>query len=233
VIRLSILTLTAALSMGLAAPSYAVLIFSPGGLQGVTNDTVFGGQLQGPDFVVGGVGFNQPGNNWPGAELPESAIDGVGQKYLNFGEENTGIVVTPANGISVATSITLYNANDAEERSPRSFELWGSDAILGVSSFALSDFTLIANGPVNLPAGTNPGGNSALGSNFETIEFANEAPYTSYMILFPDLNQNQGGFGDANSMQISEIVLEGNLVPEPSTSLLALFGGLFLFRRRR
>ena len=80
------------------------------------SDTVVGGQRAGTEFVVGGGG-------WPGNEPPAAAIDGVGQKYLNFGRTDTGIVVTPANGISLATSITFYNANDAMERAPASFEL--------------------------------------------------------------------------------------------------------------
>jgi hypothetical protein len=46
------------------------------------------------------VGFVQPGNNWPVGEPPSAAIDGAGQKYLNFGKENTGFVVTPAAGTS-------------------------------------------------------------------------------------------------------------------------------------
>ena len=63
--KLSKLTFTAALSISLAAPSYAVLIFSPGGTQGVTNDTVFGGQRSGTEFVVGSV------PDWPGVNRPQ------------------------------------------------------------------------------------------------------------------------------------------------------------------
>ena len=170
------------------------------------SDTVVGGQRAGTEFVVGGGG-------WPGNEPPAAAIDGVGQKYLNFGRTDTGIVVTPANGISLATSITFYNANDAMERAPASFELWGSNEIIGGGNISLSDFSLIASGALNPGGNTNPGGNAPLGANNETVQFANGDAYTSYMILFPTI-QNLGG---ANSMQISEIVLEGITGPPGDT----------------
>ena len=65
-------------------------------------------------FVIGMEGCCDSGvNQWPGAEGPQFAIDGVGQKYLNFGEFNTGVAVTPASS-AVPTSIQVWTANDEE-----------------------------------------------------------------------------------------------------------------------
>lgn len=205
---------------------HAATIFASG-------DSIVGGQLNGANFEIGVIGTAQPNvNNWPAGELPDFTIDGVGQKYLNFGEENTGIVVTPAAGSSIATSIKLWTANDAEERDPASYSVYGTNIALGAGpSYAVADFALISTGDLALPASRNLGGASALDdANSQTVGFANADAYTSYMIVFPTLKDA----GAANSMQIAEIQLDGTIVPEPgSASLLALGLGVFFFRRKR
>lgn len=193
---------------------------------------------------VGTEGFAQPGNNWPGGEAPAKAIDGLGGKYLNFGKENTGIVVTPGAG-AAPTSLTYWAANDSPERDPASFWLGGTngDSVTG-------DYTFIAGGLLALPDTRNGGGGDALlESNSATASFTNSATYTSYLVVFPTL-KNGGG---ANSMQVADVQLfdaanngifapgdtilgvqvDGALVPEPSTGLLALIGLAGLLGRRR
>lgn len=193
---------------------------------------------------VGNVGFVQPGNNWPGGEPPSAAIDGAGQKYLNFGKENTGFVVTPAAG-QAPTSITAWAANDEPARDPASFWLGGTngDSLTG-------GYTFIASGLLTLPDTRNQGGGAELfESNSTTVSFTNSATFTNYLVVFPTL-KNGGG---ANSMQVAEVQLfdaanngifapgdnilgvqvDGALVPEPSTGLLALIGLAGLLRRRR
>src|SRR5688500_2021897 len=103
-------TFTIALSSQLEAQ-----VFSP-------TDAVWGGEVVGDQFVVGTAGTTANTNNWPAGESPDHAIDGVGQKYLNFGREGTGILVTPASGSSVVDKIKFWAANDAEPRDPASFE---------------------------------------------------------------------------------------------------------------
>ena len=44
-------------------------------------------------------------------------------KYLNFGKEQSGIIVTPAIGSTVIQSLTLVTANDAVARDPASLKI--------------------------------------------------------------------------------------------------------------
>jgi hypothetical protein len=193
-------------------------------------------------ITVGNEGGGQ--NNWPGGEAPAKAIDGLGGKYLNFGKENTGIVVTPGAG-AAPTSLTYWAANDAPERDPASFWLGGTngDSVTG-------SYTFIAGGLLSLPDTRNGGGgDELLESNSATASFTNDASFTNYLVIFPTLKNGPG----ANSMQVADVQLfdaagagifapgdtilgvqvDGALVPEPSTGLLAFLGLAGLLRRRR
>ncbi len=211
-------------------PCFGVPLLTPG-------DTIFGGQSDGTNFNVGTVGFTGGANNWPGGEPPEAAIDGVGQKYLNFGELNTGFLVTPSVGAAAggtrATSIKLWTANDAPDRDPASYSLFGTNSvIIGGGPFALSSFSLISSGSLALPTTRNTGGAAPLDdANSQTVSFANAQAFRSYLVIFPTVKNEAG----ANSMQIAEVQLDGTVVPEPGTfGLLGLMtAGVFAFRRSR
>ena len=152
--------------------------------------------------------------DWPGAEGPENAINWEGQKYLNFNRENTGIFVSPEgpNADDVPTSITFWPANDAVERDPASFRLFGSsdsDLLLPTDyeqadEILLESFTEIAAGNLNLPGQRNAGGDAELTSaNSQTIEFSNTDAFDNYVVVFPTVKDG----ATANSMQIAEIQL--------------------------
>lgn len=216
----------AALAMACAGTAQAASIFAPG-------DTIFGGANDGVNFVVGVAGTAATVNNWPAGEPPSAAIDGVGQKYLNFAELNTGILTTPSfngGGGSIVTSMTLWAANDAVERDPASYEVYGTNAVIGgTGPFAMSTFSLISSGELALPASRNAGGAAILDPvNSQTVTFANSSSYTSYLVLFPTVKTP----ASANSMQIAEIQLDG-VVPEPATAGLAALSAGLLLRRRR
>ncbi len=206
-------------------PLHAAII-SPG-------DDIWGIQINGNNINVGAEGSGA--NNWPGGEVPSHIIDGVGQKYLNFGETNTGFVVTPSAGSSIATSITLWTANDAAERDPATYAIWGTNTtIAGGGPFSLLDFTVISSGSLALPGSRNAGGSNALLlANSQTVGFVNTNAYTSYLVFFPTVKNS----GSANSMQIAEVQLDGTIVPEPTTVTLLLvafgFGVLRPVRRRK
>ena len=165
-------------------------------------DAIFGGQVVGENFEIGEIGTESGENNWPRGESPENAIDGVGQKYLNFGETNTGIVVTPS-GPSVATRLQLWPANDSVERDPASYDIYGTDESVGTTQ-PLADFTLISSGLLSLTDGRNAGGRAVLPQSIsQTVTFANTQSYTSYLIVFPTVKDGTS----ASSMQIAEIQL--------------------------
>jgi hypothetical protein len=227
-------------SLGLlvtALPAAAVAILAP-------TDQIIGGQRQGSQFVVGTVGTAAGVNNWPAAEPPSDLINGfkggAGEKYLNFAELDTGVIITPALGAGVGgtilTSMTLSVANDAEPRDPASFELLGTNVtIAGGGPFNMGDFTLIDLDALALPAERDItldtfaigqfGGNTEV-----TVPIGGTVGYTSYMLLFPTVKDA----GLANSMQISELQFDGRVVPEPgSAALIAAAIGLAGRRRQR
>jgi hypothetical protein len=198
---------------------------------------------------VGRVGVDANTNNWPAPGNASAAIDGVGEKYLNFGQENTGVAVTP--GVSyVAAGITLWVANDAASRDPASFAIYGTnDPITAMNpGDIISGLTLVASDAIALPDSRNPAGNAPLEAfNSATVAFANDTAYSSYIVVFPTLKDT----ATANSMQVAEIqlmdvagaplftptsgVLGGQLIPipEPCTGILAVLGLLSVAGRIR
>ncbi|HOW67033.1 MAG TPA: PA14 domain-containing protein [Candidatus Paceibacterota bacterium] len=126
--------------------------------------------------------------NSPAAEQAPNAIDGdPSTKYLNFDKLNAGFTVTPAKA-STIRGIALTSANDAPERDPASFEVWGS--VNGTT------FTKIA-------AGTVP----AFPERFirREIYFDNATAYTTYKVIFPTV----ANAASANSMQVADVELLG------------------------
>ena len=162
----------------------------------------------------------------PPGDIINGIIGGGGEKYLNFAEVNTGVVITPVFGSSVISSMELWVANDAVERDPASYELRGTNVAIGGGPYNLSDFALISSGALALPDPRDTVAD-ALG-NSQVVAFANSNAYTSYMLLFPTVKNDT-----ANSMQISEVQFDG-VVPEPA-SVLFLIGaaGIGLARRKR
>ncbi len=181
---------------------------------------------------VGGLDQTVTGENrWPGAEDPTRVIDTFGQKYLNFaGDEfnpdgsnvSSGFLVQPIEGSNaddVATSITFWTANDAVQRDPAAYQLFGSNSgdipalerdetvVTGLDPgdvLSLDLFTLISEGDLALPDSRNPGGEADLDDvNSQTIMFDNTEVYDNYLVLFPELKDRNG----QNSMQIAEVQL--------------------------
>jgi hypothetical protein len=191
--------------------------------------TAIGGAVSGGLFIVGTVGTLAGQNNWPAVENPGFAIDGAPTKYLNFFEVNSGLIVSPT-GINTGLApdaLTLTTANDAPDRDPASFELYGSsipltDATPG-TSYLMSVLTLIASGPTGL---------STTRFDPTTVTFANSTAYASYVLVIPTVRNG----ASANSMQFSEFSLAGPTVtaPEPASILLLGAGvGAYAIRRRR
>ena len=196
-------------------------------------------------FTIGSDGFVQPGNNWPGGEAPGLAIDdAAGTKYLNFGKTNTGYIFTPSSGSAVVNGLRLTTANDAVERDPASYSVYGSNtatasSVVGSTFNVDADFVLISTGGLSLPADRN--------ADAGVVSFVNSSSFQTFLVLFPTVKDEAA----ANSMQINTARLQtasgdlGNLgeigggqlstvIPEPaSLGLAALALGGCLMRRRR
>ena len=182
----------------------------------------------------------------PAGEPHTNIIDNTTNKYLNFLDLGSGVIINPATsrigtGGVVVTGLRLYTANDSEPRDPASYILEGSHTPSG-------PFTLISAGPLALPIGRNPiaanqappTSNPPIAINpatqfQQTLTFANTIPYISYRLTFPTLKGAGPGIDPnlANSMQIAEIELLQDVVPEPTSLAVIGIGALGLLARRR
>ena len=177
--------------------------------------------------TTGVIAIDQTDSFYPPTERPFEAIDGSklgASKYLNFGREGAGLIVTPASGASVVQGLQLTTANDVEARDPSAYELYGTNSSivsLDNSEGTGEVWSLISSGGITLPSARNTDGS--------LITFSNSASYTSYKIVFTD---NKGPDGSANSIQFSEIQLFSN-VPEPMTGGFLALAAVPVLRRRR
>ncbi len=196
-----------------------------------TGDTIVGGHVDGSAFVPGIAGeYDSLASNFPAGESADKILDGdPGTKYLNrgvfdnanlvyFGGVNTGFLVTPSAGESVATGIAFTTANDSPERDPSSYSLLGTNAS-GAALNDLASYTMIVSaGGLSLPEGR--GESIALG-------FLNTASYASYLIYFDSLRGGATPF-----MQIADVQLTGTVgaaIPEPGSYALGAGMAAFAF----
>ncbi len=138
--------------------------------------------------------------DWPAAEHPALAIDNsVETKYLHFrgAERSTGFQVTPSAGATVVTGLTFTTANDAAERDPVAFELYGSNTSLD------GPYTLIASGAI--PDFAQASAWPRYTMNTTPITFANSTAYAHYQLLFTGVRNAAA----ANSTQIAEVEFLG------------------------
>ena len=151
----------------------------------------------------------------PGAEGPANTIDDTLNKYLNFGTQNSGIIVTPStNPLTHAVrSLTITTANDHDERDPSSFVLYGTnDSIASTnhSTGTAENWTFIAAGALSLPAARNTVG--------ATVEFPNNTHYESFRLIFPTVNNP----GSADSMQLADLQLDANAIGSVQPAALSI-----------
>jgi hypothetical protein len=141
-------------------------------------------------------------SSYPFAESPANAIDNnVGSKYLNFGEVNSGFIVTPSFGSSTIKSFVITTANDALQRDPTAYALYGTNDMITSadnSSATDEDWTLIDSGALALPDARQVEGPRVPVSGF--------GRFTSYLFVVTAVKDE----AFANSMQFSEIQFYGH-----------------------
>lgn len=137
-----------------------------------------------------------------------AVIDGnVATKYLNFGINNTGFIVTPSRGPEAVNALQITTANDAEGRDPTKYEIYGTNS--PIVSAAHSDgtgeaWTLISAGDLTLPSARNTAA--------DVVSFTNSTAYASYKVIFPEIKGPAAttvppAAGTITSMQIANIQL--------------------------
>ena len=160
-------------------------------------------------------------NDWPGNEAPPLAIDdNTATKYLHFkgdfdpdpGTGGTGFRVTPSAAQTIVVGLTFTTANDAQQRDPAAFEIYGSNVSIDgpyelIASGDIVDFTQATAWP-------------RFTKNETPIVFDNDVAYDHYQLLITDVRDRAGG----NSMQVAEIELLGMstvaLSPTPADGAL-------------
>ena len=142
----------------------------------------------------------------PLAQPADAGIDGnVNSKYLNFGINNTGMIVTPSRGATAVNGFQITTANDQAPRDPTSYEVWGTNNPItsGVHSTGEAEtWTLVSSGPLTPPAGRL--------TPYAPVSFANTTNYASYKVIFPTIVgpiQTVPGGPGITSMQIADIQL--------------------------
>ncbi|MBN2271372.1 MAG: lamin tail domain-containing protein, partial [Sedimentisphaerales bacterium] len=145
------------------------------------------------------VGFPND-NDWPAVESPPMAIDdNANTKFLHFkGEtQSTGIRVTPSTTGTIVGGLSFTTANDAPERDPIAYELYGSN--VGIDG----PYTLIHSGEISDFKQATAW--ERYTKNITPILFSNGTVYAHYQLLITAVRNP----GAANSMQVAEIELLG------------------------
>ena len=178
---------------------------------------VLGGWVNGENFTIGTVGTTSNATNWPAAESPDKVVDAnTGTKFLIHRNSHAGVILKPTNSSLVFNRLSLSTANDASERDPASFILYGSSSNLtgnASTNIPISSLTQIASGNVTMLSDRNAGPT--------VIQFANSVAYTSYVVVFPTVRSTVSN----NLMQISEIQLSQGATPPLAVAMADARGG--------
>jgi MYXO-CTERM domain-containing protein len=137
------------------------------------------------------------------------------------------LIITNSQGPIDVNWMKIRTANDAVERDPTSYELYGTNS--PIQSQQNSDglggeaWTLISSGPLSLP--------DARFTDGPVVAINSPQNYQSYKLIFPTVKNAT----TANSMQIADVQFGTTLsqVPEPSTMMIAAMGLALVAAARR
>ncbi len=142
----------------------------------------------------------------PSGEGPGNAVDGnLDTKYLNFGRENSGLIITPTDSSTIVTSLEIWSADDAAERDPMLFQLWGTNSSITSANDSTGNgegWTLIVEGDL-----LNLLSKFVRKASSGRFNFPNTTPYRSYKWIAKTVRDPIA----ANSMQIGGIQLYGTV----------------------
>jgi hypothetical protein len=175
-----------------------------------------------PGMPIIAIGELRPNSSYPVPnETPAKVLDyNPGTKYLNFGRDNSGFIVTPQLGATTAKGFQITTANDAPERDPVAYQIYGRNGAITETENGRGTadaWTLISEGTFTPP--------DTRQTQDEVVLFDNDTAYTSYKVIFTDTRADT-----ANSMQIADFNLLG--VPEPGAMGVLAIGAMGLLRRR-
>jgi alpha-tubulin suppressor-like RCC1 family protein len=201
-----------------------VIILSGTGLASATVATyanaanqVRGGWINSGNFTIGAVGTTNPGNNWPSGESPDKVVDAnTTTKFLIYRNNNAGLILSPTNSNIVFNRLSLSTANDASERDPASYIIYGSATALSGTAgtnISLAGLTELASGTITLPDNRTTGPT--------VVQFANTTAYASYIVAFPTVRSTTSN----NLTQISEVQLSQGINPPLAVALAGARGG--------
>ena len=178
---------------------------------------VRGGWINSGNFTIGTVGTTNPANNWPSAEGPDKVVDSnTGSKFLIFRNSNAGLILSPTNANVVFNRLSLSTANDASERDPASYVIYGSTTALSGTAgtnISLAGLTELASGTITLPDNRTTGPT--------IVQFANTTAYASYIVAFPTVRSTTSN----NITQISEVQLSQGINPPFAVAMAGARGG--------
>ncbi|QDU56105.1 PEP-CTERM sorting domain-containing protein [Aeoliella mucimassa] len=155
-----------------------------------------------PIIAIDEDSYSSLNSSYPAGETPYYLFDDLymeadATKYLNFGELNTGFIIQPQSS-SVIQSFRLATANDASERDPMSYVLYGTnDSIASTDNSAgnLESWELISEGDLSLTEDRY--------TFSDAYTFSNTTSYSAYRMIFPTVRNSAA----ANSMQLGEVEL--------------------------
>ena len=145
------------------------------------------------------------GSSSPGNEAAPNAIDGTLAKYLNFGEVNSGFIVTPSHGRRRRQEFSDHDGQRRAGARPQRLAALRHERARSPASphstGTAESWTLIGSGALALPAARDTLG--------PVVNVTNNTAYTSYKMLFTGVKNAAA----ANSMQIAEVQFFGDRPP--------------------
>ena len=178
----------------------AGLLLSAAGLSAAPlltpGDPVFGYDTDTAGGDTGGAKFLLV--TYQAGQEPNLVLDGnTSTKYLNRSKWGAGVIVTGFTA-AAAQSMVITTANDAAERDPASYIIFGSNwpiTSADKSNGFTDHWTYIGQGSLSLP--------SARTTASSPINFTNSTSYAAYWIVFPTTKDTVSN----TLMQISELQL--------------------------